>query len=261
MPSSCRSLTVIASAGRVRTTRRRLLLSGLACLVVAPALAQMPAAPVVSAAPVVPGNRAPLDDPFAGYVAEAAQTFGLPATWIRAVIAAESNGDPHARSPKGAMGLMQIMPGTWADLRERYALGDDPFAPRANILAGAAYLREMLDRYGSPGFLAAYHAGPERYEDHLASGRPLPAETRAYVALLAPIVGSGPAVASSAKPRSWTDAPLFVALAGHISTAAPTQADHQPDDGPVAFPARDLSAILPQSAGLFVARRSSGAPQ
>ncbi len=102
---------------------------------------------------------------------------------------AESGGDARGVSPKGAMGLMQIMPETWATLRLRYGLGADPFDPHDNIIAGAAYLRELHDRYGSPGFLAAYNAGPARYEDHLATGQPLPAETRAYVALLAPLIG------------------------------------------------------------------------
>src|SRR3546814_17844195 len=91
----------------------------------------------------------------------------------------ESRGDVRAVSPKGAMGLMQLMPDTWASLRVRLGLGANPYDPRDNILAGAAYLREMHDRYGSPGFLAAYNAGPGRYEEALA-GRPLPAETRAY---------------------------------------------------------------------------------
>ena len=96
-----------------------------------------------------------------------------------------------ALSPKGAMGLMQIMPETYAALRARYALGANPYDPRDNILAGAAYLREMLDRYGAPGFLAAYNAGPRRYEEHLRTGRPLPIETQQYVAMLAPIIGGG----------------------------------------------------------------------
>ena len=80
-------------------------------------------------------------------------------------------------------------------------------------LAGAAYLRELLDRYGSPGFLAAYNAGPARYEDHLATGRALPAETQAYVATLAPVIGGGAiddATVVNAVVRSWTEAPLFV---------------------------------------------------
>ena len=58
------------------------------------------------------------------------------------------------------------MPGTWVELSVRYGLGIDPFDPHDSIMAGAAYLREMHDRFGSPGFLAAYNAGPERYEQH-----------------------------------------------------------------------------------------------
>ena len=73
----------------------------------------------------------------------------------------ESLGDPLALSPKGAMGLMQIMPDTWSELRSRYGLGADPYDPHDNIIAGAAYLRELHDRYGERGFLAAYNAGPE----------------------------------------------------------------------------------------------------
>ncbi len=92
---------------------------------------------------------------------------------------AENFAEVRAVSPKGAMGLMQIMPETWTRLRVRYGLGADPYEPHDNTLAGAAYLRELLDRYGSPGFLAAYNAGPARYEDHLATGRALPAETQA----------------------------------------------------------------------------------
>ena len=117
-----------------------------------------------------------------------------------------------AKSPKGAMGLMQIMPSTWTELRAKHRLGANPYDPHDNILAGAAFLRELHDRYGSPGFLAAYNAGPRRYEDHLATGRPLPAETQAYVAAIAPLIGEGQAddainVVSAARP--WTEAPLF----------------------------------------------------
>ena len=87
------------------------------------------------------------------------------------------------------MGLMQIMPRTYAGLRARHQLGLDAYNPHDNILAGAAYLREMLDRYGSPGFLAAYNAGPGRYDEHLATGRPLPPETQVYIATLSPMIG------------------------------------------------------------------------
>ena len=182
-------------------------------------------------------------DPVAATVTEAAQRSGIPASWIRAVMQAESGGDVRAVSPKGAMGLMQIMPETWATLRLRYGLGADPFDPHDNILAGAAYLRELHDRYGSPGFLAAYNAGPARYEDHLATGQPLPAETRAYVALLAPLIGTG-AIDETAMvaiaARSWTEAPLFTVRADDHTAAdqpaAEQHADHHAtDDWPPGF--------------------------
>ncbi len=54
-------------------------------------------------------------------------------------------------SGAGAMGLMQVMPGTYDELRDRYNLGDDPFDPHDNIMAGVAYMREMYELYGSPG--------------------------------------------------------------------------------------------------------------
>jgi len=126
---------------------------------------------------------------WAPYVSEASQRFGVPAHWIRAVMQQESIGDKGAVSPKGAMGLMQVMPETYAELRLHYHLGADPYEPRNNILAGAAYLREMHDRFGPDGFLAAYNAGPGRYDDYLKRGRPLPEETRNYVAALAPMIG------------------------------------------------------------------------
>ena len=90
------------------------------------------------------------------------------------------------------MGLMQIMPSTWDILRVQYGLGDDPCDPHDNIWAGAAYLRQMYDRFGFPGFLAAFNAGPGRYEDFRATGRPLPQETRMYLAKLAPLIGDEP---------------------------------------------------------------------
>ncbi len=132
---------------------------------------------------VVPGAGG--QSPWAPLVAEAAARFAVPEAWLAAVLAAESGGDPAAVSPAGAKGLMQLMPATWRALSRTNGLGEDPFAPRANILAGAAYLRALHDRYGSPGFLAAYNAGPGRYEAYRRGLRPLPAETLRYVARLA----------------------------------------------------------------------------
>ena len=100
----------------------------------------------------------------------------------------ESGRNERATSPRGALGLMQLMPGTWVELSARYGLGLDPFDPRDNIFAGAVYLKEMHERFGSAGFLAAYHAGPARYEQHLATGKPLPQDTIAYVAAVASVL-------------------------------------------------------------------------
>lgn len=194
-------------------------------------------------------------DSVAADVAEAARRFSIPESWIYAVMRVESAGDPHAVSPKGAAGLMQIMPDTWADLRARYGLGGDIYDPRDNIMAGAAFLREMYDRYGTPGFLAAYNAGPGRYENHLATGRPLPAETIAYVNRLAPIIGgpSADRVALAAPdPHAWTRAALF---AGRSDTpadndAAAVEATSEPP--PVNSRPADHAAARPVSFGLFV---------
>lgn len=189
------------------------------------------------------------------HIVEASRRFGLPEDWIEAVIGAESAGDPRAVSHAGAMGLMQIMPATWAELRGRYGLGHDPFHPRDNILAGAAYLRELHDRYGAAGFLAAYNAGPGRYERSLATGRPLPAETRAYVAKLAPMIGmrrGDGVVGRRLDSLFWTGSPLFPAASNEVLYAAQEEADvraerHLPN----------TSGILPsvpaqRSTGLFV---------
>src|SRR6516162_10304133 len=102
-------------------------------------------------------SHTPSVDRFANFIAAASTRFTVPARWIRAVIEIESGGDEHSISPRGAMGLMQLMPGTWVELSARYGLGLDPFDARDNILAGTAYLKEMHDRFGSAGFLAAYH--------------------------------------------------------------------------------------------------------
>lgn len=147
--------------------------------------------------------------------------------------------------------------GYLGELRVRHRLGRDPYNPRDNILAGAAYLREMYDRYGSPGFLAAYNAGPGRYDEYLA-GRPLPAETRAYVAALVPSFGGGDLpgaiTVAAADPRAWTGAPLFITRTDGTIGVDRAQIESHPDDAPAAAPVREASAIVPQFAGLFVAR-------
>ena len=132
----------------------------------------------------------PASDPWGPYIREASHRFDIPERWIRGVMHQESGGQEDVISWAGAIGLMQVMPETYDGLRERYDLGDDPFDPHNNILAGTAYLREMYDRFGSPGFLAAYNAGPNRVDRYLNNGTPLPAETVNYVASIAPGLGS-----------------------------------------------------------------------
>lgn len=121
------------------------------------------------------------------YIEEASARYGVPVEWIERVMRAESggrttlNGRPIVSSA-GAMGLMQLMPGTWADMRARLGLGHDPHHPRDNILAGTYYLRLMHDRFGYPGLFAAYNAGPARYSAWLERRSKLPEETRVYMA-------------------------------------------------------------------------------
>src|SRR3546814_16653093 len=131
-----------------------------------------------------PAQSARVD--IAAHVAEASQEFGIPEDWIYAVMRVESGGRIGAVSSAGAMGLMQLMPGTWARQRARFSLGRDPFDPRDNIIAGKSYLREMYDRSGAAGFLAAYNAGPGRCEEYPRRGRTVPAETVNYFARIDP---------------------------------------------------------------------------
>lgn len=152
-------------------------------------------------------------DAIAAIVSEASQRFGIPERWISAVMARESDRNPVAISTKGALGLMQLMPSTWQILRARLDLGPDPFDPHDNIIAGTAYLRALYDRYGVDGFLAAYNAGPGRYEDWLKTGRPLPHETMLYVARLMSMTALADAgsihLAATPIPVSWQQSALF----------------------------------------------------
>jgi len=121
------------------------------------------------------------------YIAEASARFGIPAQWIGQVMRAESAGKTMLdgrpiTSRAGAMGLMQLMPGTWVEMRSALGLGANPHDPRDNILAGTFYLRLMYDRFGYPGLFGAYNAGPARYAAFLAKRRALPGETRSYLA-------------------------------------------------------------------------------
>ncbi|MBV8397688.1 MAG: lytic transglycosylase domain-containing protein, partial [Acetobacteraceae bacterium] len=158
----------------------------------------------------------PPADPWGPYVSEASQKYDVPERWIREVMRVESGGNLYQdgrliTSWVGAMGLMQVMPETYDELRGRYGLGDDAYDPHNNILAGAAYMREMYDIYGKPGFLAAYNAGPKRLDEYLSNTRPLPDETRHYVAMIGPyIMDSDPVSRSPAEDYAMNALPIDI---------------------------------------------------
>lgn len=245
-----------ARAGGLSAVRRSALLFLLSGLIFAAA------APPTVLAQVSSPVRAAAAHPHAAHITEASRRFGIPPAWIVAVMRAESAGDVRAVSSASAMGLMQVMPDTWAELRVRYGLGRDPYDPHDNILAGTAYLREMWDRYGDiAAMLAAYNAGPARYDEHRSKRRPLPAETRAYVASLAPALRGERHLtngSATAKPLDWREAAIFVGRDSGISSADPKSLNRSPDDAlsPVAATSQMLVAARPE--GLFVAGNATG---
>lgn len=175
----------------------------------------------------------PKSDPWGPYIQEASTRFNIPNKWIRAVIHQESggyeymNGSP-ITSSAGAMGLMQLMQPTYDDMKDQNNLGDDPFEPHDNIMAGTAYVRFLYRKYGAPGFLAAYNAGPQRLENYIYKNRPLPNETVNYIASITPNLGnelplSGP-LASYAGPDQMVVAstPSGAPLGGTTQLASTT---------------------------------------
>jgi|GEM_PF-1606884 len=192
-----------------------------------------------------PTTQKTATDPYEQSIAQASKRFSIPASWIRAVITVESNWNARAVSSAGAIGLMQVMPDTYQELRRQHGLGADPFDPHSNIMAGAAYLKQMHKQFGKQGFLAAYNAGPGRYQKHL-NGSPLPAETVAYVAKLEPLpdVNMQPERSRTQYiiDPAWAAAPLFV--------NASSSNKH-----------RLLAALSPRSTGLFATGKPSAITQ
>jgi hypothetical protein len=170
---------------------------------------------------VAPGST---DDPWGPFIDAASRRFDVPDSWIRSVIHQESGGHEFINgqfvtSVPGAMGLMQLMPPTYDDMRGQYGLGTDPYDPHDNIMAGTAYIRQMYDIYGSPGFLAAYNTGPGRLDDFLTRNRALPHETRQYVSIIGPQI-------AGIYPNSRSQADLMVMnhqVAGTQLAAAQSQ--------------------------------------
>jgi hypothetical protein len=154
---------------------------------------QPKAAPEPSAYAMESGmSRSQLINRWDAVISEASDRFKIPAAWIRAVMARESGGRTMVAENKpivsraGAVGLMQVMRSTYDQMAERHQLGGNPFDARDNIMAGAAYLHWLHERYGFPRMFAAYNAGPGRVEQ----GGSLPAETRAYVGAVTKTLGA-----------------------------------------------------------------------
>lgn len=195
----------------------------------------------------------PKNDPWGPYIREASERFDVPTAWIRAVIHQESGGriyDNHGRfitSLPGAMGLMQIMPPAYDELSARYGLGPDAYNPHDNILAGTAYIREMYEIYGSPGFLAAYNYGPGSIDRYLRQHKALPLETRRYVAAIAPRI-------SGIWPRHRSNNDLIVArhdptartLVLHSTEEAQPTLDPASQSVSAAWAARGFTSPSPQ---------------
>jgi D-alanyl-D-alanine carboxypeptidase len=200
----------------------------------------------------------PSNDPWGPYIHQAGVQYSVPDQWIRAVMRQESGGREQVVSSAGAMGLMQIMPDTYDYLRGRYGLGDDPFEPHDNIMAGTAYIRELYDRFGSPGFLAAYNAGPGRLNSYLAGGGSLPSETVNYVAAIAPRLGNSVAMTGPLAVYGGGSVQYASLPVASQSTGFATGSGCDPD---AAYdPSRPCAPIAPSAPGYAPVATSGYAP-
>lgn len=171
-------------------------------------------------------------------IADASRRFGVPEIWIRSVMQAESGGRTMSAdnrpitSSAGAMGLMQLMPSTYRDMRADHGLGPDPYAPRDNIFAGAAYLRWLDEKYGYPALFAAYNDGPGNLAARMLDLGLLPAETRSYLArVTAAIEGRAIIAAAHGKPVKFTrpnGLPVVISPAAVISVRAALPGEYAP---------------------------------
>jgi len=209
-------------------------------------------------------------DPWGPYIREAAARYGVPETFIREVMRQESGGHEYLNgelitSSAGAMGLMQVMPATYAVLSERNGLGSDPYDPHDNIMAGTALIRDLYEKYGSPAFLAAYDAGPRRLDDYLAGRGELPNETIAYLDNVAPrLVGAspmtGPLVAFAGNPGEAPPvSPVATQVPVEVAEATPppqTLAGSPVWQSPLTPPAAPAPVMAPPPAPQQVAAYS-----
>jgi membrane-bound lytic murein transglycosylase B len=136
-------------------------------------------------------------------IVEASHRFGVPQEWIRAVMRQESGGrtmldeKQPMLSSAGAMGIMQVMPETYQEMRQQYD-------PHDNVIAGVAYLSWLHGKYGYPAMFAAYNDGPGDLEDYLQRGRALPAETVNYVQSIGRMLKDPAVQLPGSKPATLT---------------------------------------------------------
>ena len=164
-------------------------------------------------------------------IAQAAKRFDVPVSWIRAVMQVESGGrtmlneTTPTTSRAGAGGLMQLMPATYEDIRRTYGLGLDRFDPHDNILAGAAYLAWLREKYGYPALFAAYNDGPGHLDERLARAQLLPLETRSYLVNVTAAIanrGRGTGLARLTRPNGSTVL-IDAGLVSSIRSALPDE--------------------------------------
>jgi len=233
------------AAARAAGAALLLALSVAGCASNAPEMATSPnPAPEVAINPIDPND--PLA-PWVPHIREASERFDMPEKWIRAVMMRESGGRSTVNgrtitSHAGAIGLMQVMPGTYEMVRQQYGFGPDPSNPRDNILAGTAYLREMYDLFGAPGFLAAYNCGPACYAAHLAGKQKLPRETKMYVAALTPVL-------RGADPRepSQSSGATAIEVAVVPASAPKPESRPQPEPAPITVAKLETRSQAPKA--------------
>ena len=171
-------------------------------------------------------------------ILEAAKRFNVPQVWIRSVMQIESGGRTMLTetqpiiSTAGAMGLMQIMTETYADMRRDNHLGPNPYDPHDNIMAGAAYLHFLNQKYGYPTMFAAYNDGPGHLEQRMINGGMLPNETRNYVTNITGILngtgGFATGHGSMAKFTRPNGTPVYINGGSVVSVRAALPGEYAP---------------------------------
>jgi len=167
-------------------------------------------------------------------VEEASKRYGVPQPWIRAVMQIESGGrtmlgeKQPIKSSMGAMGLMQLMPETYNDMRLQNGLGRNPYDPHDNIMAGAAYLRFLRARYGYPAMFAAYNDGPGNLEARMMGRGLLPVETQNYMVNITNAMAGGGGRSAMVKFTRPNGEPAMINAAAVVSVRAAFPGEYAP---------------------------------